>query len=364
MPSSLERPVIALIGNPQSGKTPDIQQTDLIIDPVFNGYVRAFDNALGWKFTESLNYDRQIASVTFSVAAHHAFLERLRNRLPNKWDGRVKRDGNVKRDPFDLYLTGHSVGEMASFIEAGITDIETMAWFLSERERITTRPFESGVRLMMAGVNLDMRRFEMPTLEQINKELGDGVQIFLANINNPTEGVLSVLIPNGIDIKRFRVRLSSLFDHLRHPDAEKPVRFIHLESIPNAFHSILLNWEQNTLNDLVLPSLTPDVFRDPDPSVILYSAIYKRRIKTRSEALYVHTHQLVDGVDFWQAMMDMLSVPNLALVVTCDPKEVTPNNLVLRNTGDAVPVVNIKDLATLDDAVERGRNKILPWLRA
>lgn len=353
MPNSLERPVIALISNPQTGKTPDLPKTALMQDPVFAGNVAFFDHALGLNPTQSLEYQRQIASVIMSDAAHNAFLEGLRTRFP------YEADGQVVRDPFRLFLTGHSIGEMTSFMEGGIIDPGIMIRMLVEREGITNRPVESGVRFMLAAVNIDMTNFKLP-LSEVRRELGNQVDIVLANINNRMEGVFSLQIPIGMEIRAVQRALNDIFAPLRHPESEKPVRFIYLESLTNAFHSRILRYEQHLLNTAVAPYLTPETFGPPDPSVIVYSAIAKRRIRTANQAIDIFRHQLLWGVDFPNAMAAMMHYGPL-LVVTADPTGVTPRNLVEKNIGTDVPIANIKDLDSLGKAVDLGEELIRSW---
>jgi hypothetical protein len=336
------KPVIALISSPQNSKTSDLKNTNLLSIPVYKRIVSQFDRALGVHEGESLDEKRQIASVVNSVASHGAFVHQLRERLPT---GSV----SLRSDPFNLFLTGHSVGEMASMIEAGVTDIKTMAWILSERERITERPIGSGIRFMLAAVNIDIDRFEMP-VRQIAEEFGGKVTAVLANRNTAFQGVFSLHATEGERGAIVR-KLNELVAEFKHPHSEKPVRLFPLP-IPNAFHSPMLSFEEALFIRIVKPIVSASTFRAPDPAVTYYSPMIGAQVKNRRQALDVLYHQLTYGVDFKSAMEYMALLPNLAGVVTADITG-TSKKLASDNIGDAAPIYNIEDAESLDHTVDQ-----------
>jgi hypothetical protein len=301
---------------------------------------------LGLNEHESLSEERQMASVVMSVAAHTAFVHRLRERVqPGKLT-----PGDPK---FNLKFIGHSVGEMGSFIEAGIMDIPTVAWLLNERQKITEDPVQTGMRFMLAGVGIHVDQLQTG-LGQIREAFDGKVRATLANKNTPSQGVLSVEALEG-DARSVARRLNELFAAYQHPTSERAPRFIPLP-IKNAFHSIILGPEERLLQMIIDPRLNNRNFKAPEPGII-YSPMLPGWIRSRKQALHVVRHQLTSEVQFSRGVGDIMNIPNVVTFITADIKEEVTPKMVRDNIGDQMPIqniksINIKSIQSLEQAVD------------
>lgn len=331
---------ILLVSSPQNSKNNTLPSIDLLGSRTFRGVVTKFDSALGLDFAGSLHPDKQVASVVMSVASHTDFMTRLREEL---------RPGYLfaADNTFRPYLMGHSIGEMAGFIEAGITPITPMAKVLQERERITTHPLEAGVRSMIAVTGIDVERLEL-ALHKISETLGKGVEMVLANRNTPTQVVLSIH-SDEVDKETIARRLPETLAELKHPLANR-LRVLDL-GLPNAFHASFLMVEEALFGSAVRQLLNESNFQRP-PRGVLYSPMFGGWVNTRREAMDILYHQLTRPVDFRGAMLELRQLPDLVAIVTADILDVTPR-LVEGNLGDdqSIPVFNIKSEETMQQAV-------------
>ncbi len=329
---------ILFVCSPQGSKDPSFLTNDLLGDRTFKGVVESWDKALGRDFTGSLDVSSQLASPVWSTASFYTFNSRLREQVaPGQLDL-----------PVTTYVTGHSVGEMAGFVLAGITDIPTMAKILSERERVTSHPSDAGFRYMMAVIGIDVDNFELP-FEKISKVFGHGVKMVSANRNTPRQIVLSIQSDRdqGEVIAR---ELPQILAESKHPSVPKiKVRDLKM---PTAFHSAFLGIEEVLFNQAIKLQLTPDKVKVPARSSF-YSSMLGDWVRTRKQALEVISSQLTKQVNFRDAMQELLLQPNLLAIVTADVLDVT-NGLVRDNltTSTQLPIFNIKDEKTMKAAVD------------
>lgn len=343
--------LIVLFNSPQNSKDPDLTGTDLLTNHIFRNVVVRFDRALGVEPNQSLAEANQFACVVMSVAAHSAFAYGLKERLQ---PGQIYPSESI----FRLSFVGHSVGEMASLIEAGITDIDKMAWILKERQEITERPFAEGVaRFMLAVVGVDIRKFEKAFKKPIKKEFGKGTRVTLANRNTPSQGVVSVETSEG-DPRSVARRLTDLFREFQYSESEKPPRFLHLQNIRNSFHSIILSKEEKMLQRFIAQRLKKEDFSVLKPERV-YSPMLGRWIKSDKDAWEVVNRQLTLEVKYSEAIQRLSHEPDLVAFVSADVKEDITPKMLRDNIGDKVPQINIKDMKSLNDAIEQTSELLL-----
>jgi hypothetical protein len=340
---------LVLVNSPQNSKYPNLPETDLLADPIYRGVIRRFDKVLGIGDNQSLAESNQFASVVNSVATHSTFVHNLRQKLE---PGRIT-EGEEK---LKLRYVGHSVGEMASLIEAGVSDIDTIAKILRERQRITEQPLASRFRYMFAMVGIDLDRLDKE-LTPIKEAFGDTIKAALANRNTPSQGVLSVESAEG-DGKSLARKFTEILKDFKHPLSEKGPRVIHIEQIKNAFHSFILYQEELIFQPEIDKRITGRNFRVPKPKVI-YSPMLPGWIETRQQALFVLRHQLTRPVEFESGMMELLDIPDLVGFVTTDAKDTVTPQMVRDNVKGKAPVLNIFDLNSLKNTVDQSVDLLL-----
>lgn len=337
-------PVILLAGSPQTSRSPELPETDLLAVDTYRGVVNAFDSALGLPENGSLHPDRQIASVVHSVASQKVFLTALNDRLA---------PGTISLDNRYYYLryVGHSVGEMSGLVIAGIYDIPAMAWILQERERITEDPARAGFRMMVAATGVDPDKLQ-EHFGHLKDRLAGTADVFLANINTPKQVVLSLKIMKGKAddiVASLPGHISGLID----PDTDQPlfsrVKVIVLK-LSNAFHSAEMKVEEDMLNNVTDSRLGEQYFRSQDKGVI-YSPMLDRWINSPDDVIDLMKHQLTKQVKYTNAMKKVAKIPGLRVIVAADIVGTTPK-MIKDNIGDVVPIVNIKDIDSLNQAVE------------
>lgn len=338
---STEAPVILLISSPQNSKTPQLREIDLLNDFAYGRTANAFGRALGVLPAESLNYNRQCASVVHSVASFGAFATGLREVL---YPGSVY-------PAVDFKFMGHSVGEMAAFVGAGILDIPTASAILTQRQFITEHTLGAGIKCMFAAVGLDISRYEI-FLDKIKEQFQGKVEAVVANFNSPSEGVLSVQVAEDAeekDGKSLAAKLTSSLGEFKHASAEH-FKVICLP-ISNAFHSAFMGAEEEMLIKSEEPFVRSRI-RRVTPGMI-YSPMMPGWVETEEQAIGIILHQLTRPVNFVQAMKDILQIPNLVAIVTADVKDIMPK-MVQNNLTDqtAVSLFNIKDKRTLLEAID------------
>lgn len=337
---SKEAPVILLVNSPQNSKTVELSNINLLNEDLEYGEtVCAFDRALKIPLAGSLDISRQHASVVHSVASFNAFAKGFRQTYP----------GSIY-PPVDFKFMGHSIGEMASFVEAGILDIPTTAAILEQRQFITEHPLGAGVKYMLAAVGLDISRCEA-FLDSIRKQFQGKVDAVIANYNSPSEGVISVQVDKDAEWidGRFLARALSSLEEFKHPLAER-FRVVCLP-IANAFHSSFMKAEER----LFISSIEPLV-RTQTQRVIsgmVYSPMMPGWVDTSEQATEVILYQLTRPVHFIQAIDDVSKIPGLAAIVTADVKDITPRIVQDNVTGKAeIPIFNIKNTKTLLKAID------------
>lgn len=337
------RPVLLLVGNPQTSKNDTLPSIDLLEVSSFKNVVDEFDRALGLPPQGSLHPDRQIASVVMSVAAHQAFVSGLEARVqPGMLDPENRR--------FRLVFTGHSVGEMASFIEAGVCNIPTMARMLRERERITQHPLEAGFRQMVAIVGVDPDLLET-RLNELTARFSEKVDLFMANYNTPRQAVIALKGIGG-EVKTAIENLGIFISEIRNPeDPEKPLfpRIRIQPLLPNAFHTAGMAVEQAIYKQTIAPWLTVEFFRAPTERTV-YSPTLPGWVTDLESVYFVAGNILTRPVKFTRAMHDLGSIPNLRAIITADVLSTTPKMVV--ENGIRVPVFNIKDKKSLGEAID------------
>lgn len=337
---SKEAPVILLVNSPQNSKTVELSNTNLLNgDLEYGETVCAFDRALKIPLAGSLDISRQYASVVHSVASFNAFAEGLRQTYP----------GNIY-PPVDFKFMGHSIGEMASFVEAGILDIPTTTAILIQRQFITEHPIEAGAKYMLAAVGLDIGRYEA-FLDSIRKQFQGKIDAVIANYNSPSEGVLSVKVAEdaeGIDGRSLANELSSLKE-FKHPLAER-FRVVCLP-VANAFHSSFMKAEEGLFISSI-ESLVRAQTQRVIPGMV-YSPMMPGWVDTSEQAADVILYQLTRPVHFIQAIDDVSKIPGLAAIVTADVKDIMPR-LIKDNLTDkaGIPIFNIKNTAALLGAID------------
>ncbi len=343
-----QRGAILLVSSPQDSRTPTMPETDLLSSRVFAKVIKKFDSALEVEPAGSLNPESQLASPVMSVAAHTDFVVRLREKM--RPDSLIKTD-----DAFKIYLTGHSVGEMASLVEAGVWDIETMAQFLKERERVTTHPYGSAFKYMMAVAGVDIDNFELP-LPKIVRAFGEKVRIVLANRNTPSKGVFSIDADEDSE-DALAEQLPDLLAEQKHPLADK----ISIYKLPMKFnfHSPNADVAEMVLNHTTDLWFNDSNYRTPSPGVF-YSPMLNGWVNSLDQAIAIRRHQLTMGVNFRGAVQHFAEMDNLVAIVTADVKGVTPK-LVSDNFTDKsgvaipkdkqIPIFNIRNEKTMQEAV-------------
>jgi malonyl CoA-acyl carrier protein transacylase len=337
---------ILLVSSPQNSKNLDLLENDLWDHPVYKETVQVFDRYVGRGEKGSLHPDRQLASVTHSVASHRTFKHDLVHTIAPGYLGPTSR-------LFKLYFTGHSIGEFGSFTEAGIMDIPVATQLLLIRENITEQLFGEGLKFMVAAVGLHVDEFQMP-FKSLRDAFGNRVRAVLANKNTSTEGVISISAKSG-DKEGIVSKMTDVLAEFKHP-MSKGLRLVPL-SIPNAFHSPYLKVEQRLFNAETEEMLNAENFRTSDREIV-YSPMLRGWIRTRKQALHVVRNQLTLPVHFREGMINIAaSVPNLQAIVTADILETTPK-MVRRNLEGIrdIPVFNIKDQKTLNKTVNEVAN--------
>ncbi len=332
---------ILLVASPQNSKDKTLPNIDLLDSRTFRGVVTKFDQTLGLGFAGSLHPDRQTASPVMSIAAHADFVTRLREELSPGYLF-------AKDDIFKVRVTGHSIGEMAAFVEAGIMDIETMAKVLHERERITTHPLDSGFRYMMAVVGIDIDNFVMP-FQKISQFFGEGVRIVLANRNTPTQGVLSIQADEETG-DMIAMKLPEILSDQKHPLANKlRVRDLKMQ---NAFHAPFLGAEEFLFKASLADMLNEHNFRKPARDMF-YSPMLGDWVVTKKQAMDILCHQLTRQVDFRGAILELVRLPDLLAIVTADILDITPGLVQANLQDNRVPIFNIKNEETMIETVVR-----------
>ncbi len=339
-------PAILFVNSPQTSKDENLPKTDLLGNKKYRAVVRVFDSKLKLIRNGSLHPDRQIASVVNSVGTCSAFVNGLDEMLT---PGLVL-PGNR---PYRLKLTGHSVGEMASFIEAGVCDVPTMAWMLNERERITEDPLGSGLRLMVAAVGVDPDKLE-EYFDHLRQAFIGQAELFLANTNTPRQVVLSIRVLQGkaeAIVDALPQNLSRIINPLTGQPFFPRVRVSRLKT-PNAFHSAAMLGEEVLFKGIITPRLTEQYFKVP-PQGVIYSPMSLCWVNSLEAVFDIMQHQLTKPVRFTEAMREIIKIPNLRMIVTADPIGTTPN-MIKGNIGNDIPIANIKDRETLKQAVDLG----------
>lgn len=357
------KPTFLLVGNPQMSKDGTLQTSDLFSLRAFGKVIDRFDQALGLPARGSLQFERQIASVAWSVAVHTAFVEGLSERLhPGLLDPRNR--------SFGLMFTGHSVGEMAALIEAGVCGIPTMAWMLNEREKITNNRVEAGIREMQQSSAAVVRRmFAIVGIDpkQVEEQLGhmtgrftEPAKIFLANYNTPRQAVvgLEVSAKEAEGLEREEKTLgSSLHEALSgiiDPATLKPMfgRFRVTDlGLSNAFHTAIMQYEGMLYQRVITSKLIPENFRLPQERSV-YSPTLPGWLSSLDfdPTFNVIQHILTNPVQFTGAMEEFKAVPNLVGMITADKKEVTGK--MIKQNDVKIPVSNIVDVESLEAAID------------
>lgn len=337
------RPALLLVGNPQTSKNDTLTSIDLLEVSSFKNVVDEFDRALGLFPQGSLHPDRQIASVVMSVASHQAFVSGLEARVqPGMLDPENRR--------FKLVFTGHSVGEMASFIEAGVCDISTMARMLRERERITQHPLEAGFRQMVAIVGVDPDLLET-RINELTARFAGTVELYIANYNTLKQGVIALIGKSG-EARAAIDKLGEFISDIRNPEDPKKPLFPRIRMhplLPNAFHTAGMAVEQAIYKQTIAAWLTEEFFSAPSERT-LYSPTLPGWVTGLESVYFVAGNILTRPVKFTRAMHDLGSIPNLRAIITADVLSTTPKMVV--ENGIRVPVFNIKDKKSLGEAID------------
>lgn len=361
MPTEI-KPTILLVGNAQTSKSPDLPTSDLLLVPAYKGIVDHFDRESGLSPLGSLGFERQIASMVMSVAAHTAFIDELNNRVnPGLLDPRNRR--------YDLIFTGHSIGEMGALIEAGVCDISTMARMLKERERITRSPLQAGmqeiqqplvgaVRRMLAIVGAHPDEVDAH-LGQLAKRFTRPAQIFLANRNTKKQAVVGLEISEG-EAENLLENLGTFISELTDPITRRPI-FPRIKlydlGLENAFHTALMQYEELLYIRAINSRLTDKNFIPPQERTV-YSPTLPGWVSSSSlePTFNVIKHIITQPVQFMEGVEEWKQIPNLIAVVTADVKKTVPN--LLRDNGMTVPILNIVDRKSLGEAINKAEELI------
>jgi malonyl CoA-acyl carrier protein transacylase len=363
------KPIFLLVGNPQMSKDELMQTSDLFEVPSFRKVINRFDRSLGLSTRGSLQYEKQIASVAWSVGVHTAFVEGLSDRLhPGLLDQSNRR--------FQLMFTGHSVGEMAALIEAGVCDIPTMAWMLTERERITEHPVEAGLReAQYSGAVVARRMLAIVgmTPQQVEQYGGhmtakftEPVKILMANANTPRQAVVAMELLES-EIKKLENEARTVADTLGEaiseiidPITEQPI-FSHIKvfdlGLRNAYHTALMQYEGRLYQRVIASKLTSENFHLPQERTV-YSPTLPGWLSSSDLGPTYHTvgHILTKPVLFAEAMEEFKTISELVGIITADRTKVTRN--MIKQNGVETPVSNIVDKESLEEAIDTAEEQI------
>lgn len=337
---SKENKTIVLVSSPQTSKSADLGQIDLLEHPVYRNMVRRVDRAVEKEDDWSLSVENQFASVVNSIASHCTFSHELRERVQ---PGKIS-PGDLG---FKFGYMGHSVGEMAAIVEAGYLYLETMAQILYKRQEITEEPFLYGARFMLAGVGIDPKKFEKALEKRVKDNFGDKVKAAVANKNTPSQVVVSVEAVEG-EPSIWAGKFGDIFKDFGHFEAKRPPRFILLP-VKNAFHFWILKPQELLLERAIAPLLAR--VERVDKGSLVYSPMLNNWIRSDKDVRNIINHQLTWTVEFSEGVEKLVKDPNLAVFVTGDIGDTTPK-MLRDNLLGRKQVLNVNSLETLNQAVE------------
>lgn len=347
--TSENKPTFLLVGNPQTSKNETLPSIDLLKVRRFRRVVEEVDRTLGFPPQGSLDPDRQIASLVMSVASNRVFVLGLEDKIqPGLLD-----PGKRK---FNLVHTGHSIGEMAALVGAGVCGIPVMARILNEREKITQHPLESGFRQMVAIVGVDPDMLEAQ-LSGIKSNFAGQANLFMANYNTPRQAVIALEGLTG-EAKTALTNLGRFISEIRDPqDTGKPLfpRFKLHPLLPNGFHTVIMNIEQVLYMRTIAPWLTEEYFQAPTERTV-YSPTLPGWVTDLDSVFDVTNHILTKPVKFSQSIGELNRIPNLAAVITSDVLGTTPK--MVKDNGIEVPIFNITNIESLNHAIGKSEEII------
>lgn len=281
--------------------------------PDFREVVQIADDALNLPTKGSLDPRRQLSSVVFSVAGHHALVRSL--------------GGLAFR-----YATGLSIGENSALVQQEVAGFEPVIRALDIRQQETERPHPEGVVKTMFAV-----QGISPEVVQGRVEIEEGkgnsiMSAVVSNFNSPIDSVLSVRI-NGTVRDALRLIKERLHDL-------EGVRVIPLPVL-NAFHSDELRPEQESFREKIGRILGELTLRETLPDREIYSPMISEWVKTKTDAAKMFFNQLTSDLDFRKVWPEFLA-RGVEGVVSFDYKKYLPE-LIDNNTGRRILVLNISD---------------------
>lgn len=337
--------------NPQTAKDDSILETDLLDNRVFRGTILEMDSALNLPYLGSLGLERQYSSVVFSLAAHRALKANL---VPLLHPGGQREPVKVKRK-----VIGHSVGENLMLVDGEAIDSGPMAEILELRERITTGhlvgledipdlsrlkdSIGTAVTFLVAVLNADPY-LVAERIKDVKGMIGGKFETAMANYNSYRQGVVGFKVPSEAEAREAIQAFKALF-----PDIPG-IATVRLK-VGKAFHTHLLAAEGELLRAVLAFKGMRKYFRDPNPEIEIYSPLLNRRIVSADDSYYLVGHQLDElTVQFIESLASVPKEGLIGVVTTDVTEKIVP--IVKDNIGPNIPVHNIKDKASLDEATE------------
>jgi [acyl-carrier-protein] S-malonyltransferase len=301
---------LALLFSPQGSQAVGMGRELAAASPAAAAAFATADATLGWSVSdacwngpeERLGDTRQTQPclLTVSVAALRALEERAR--------------------PAPAFVAGHSVGEYAALVAAGVIDFEAALRLVARRGELMAGASANGGMAAVIGLERDV-------VERVVDSVGRATELVVANDNAPGQVVISGKLE----------RLAAVEEPMRAAGAKRVIRL----PVSGAFHSPLMAsvaeelataFESETWRDARIPVLS-NVAGEPLVDAGRIRALLAEQVRSPVEWVRCVRHMAADGVD------TMLELGSGAALVG-----------MVRRIVPEVRVAAVTDVATLDAA--------------
>ena len=301
---------LALLFSPQGSQAVGMGRELAATSPAAAAAFATADATLGWSVSdacwngpeERLHETRQTQPclLTVSVAALRALEERAR--------------------PAPAFVAGHSVGEYAALVAAGVIDFEAALRLVACRGELMAGASANGGMAAVIGLERDV-------VERVVESVGRATELVVANDNAPGQVVISG------DLER----LAAVEEPMRAAGAKRVIRL----PVSGAFHSPLMAsvaeelataFESETWHDARIPVLS-NVAGEPLTDAGRIRALLAEQVRSPVEWVRCVRHMAAGGVD------TMLELGSGAALVG-----------MVRRIVPGVRVAALNDVATLDAA--------------
>jgi [acyl-carrier-protein] S-malonyltransferase len=301
---------LALLFSPQGSQALGMGRELAAASPAAAAAFATADATLGWSVSdacwngpeEQLNDTRQTQPclLTVSMAALRALEERAR--------------------PAPAFVAGHSVGEYAALVAAGVLEYEAALRLVARRGELMAGASANGGMAAVIGLDRDV-------VERVVDSVGRATELVVANDNAPGQVVIS----------GDRERLAAVEEPMRAAGAKRVIRL----PVSGAFHSPLMAsvaeelaaaFESETWQDARIPVLS-NVAGEPLTDAGRIRALLAEQVRSPVEWLRCVRRMAVDGVD------TMLELGSGAALVG-----------MVRRIVPEVRAAAVNDVATLDAA--------------